>query len=317
MRRRARGPAPLYSYGVFRRLFLLLLLFAVACTSAAPLEPTTPEPPPPPPRDAHEIAAQLVAANVLATVHFDKAKDHPLANRVAKFELWGELFEAAEIDPKTDLLRACVAAANVRDGEQAIAVVEHGLSADKARAAIDTLVAKKNGTWIDGAEVPTAQVVLRGRVTVLALPTDNLLLILPPQRAADAVRFRGSGGLPEHDGPEIVMARAADPATTLKTARAPSIPDTISEATTTVVLTADGGATVRVEGLSQNALQAKQDAETLTDRIDKATSVKISVVRIRLFERVVFKAEEDRVVAERTLSKERLEQLFELATNFM
>ena len=113
------------------------------------------------------------------------------------------------------------------------------------------------------------------------------------------------------------MARAEDPSRTLKLRRAPRIPKSLQTALATVTLTKKGGAHVRFVADSTNEKQAKKDARALTRSVDNATSVKVSIIRVRAFEPIRFRAKGQQVVAERRLSKRRIEQLLSLAKTFL
>jgi len=298
------------------------VLGPAACGGAAATTPEvtpTPEAPAPPPEDAHEIASTLVAAQLTVNVNFERARGHALAAKIAGMDPWGPLFRAAGIDPKRDLTRAFIAAANARDSTRAIAVVEHTMTQEDTRRAIDTLVARSRpkGQWIEDAAVPTALVNIRGRSSAVALPIDGLVIVLPPNMSLEGDRFAASGGLPEFEGPEVIVARAEDPSRTLKLRRAPRIPKSLQTALATVTLTKKGGAHVRFVADSTNEKQAKKDARALTRSVDNATSVKVSIIRVRAFEPIRFRAKGQQVVAERRLSKRRIEQLLSLAKTFL
>jgi hypothetical protein len=113
-----------------------------------------------------------------------------------------------------------------------------------------------------------------------------------------------------------VVAQAIDPSDSLNAGRMPPIPETISNTTARVRLLADGGANVSIEGQSTSPEQAEQDAATLTKSIDDATSVKVSVVRIRMFEPVKFHADGSNIKANRALSKSDLGRLLGLLETF-
>lgn len=303
---------------------LAAALGLAACGGATP-DPATPtdaldvEPavatPPPAPRDTADRASAIVDAKVRALLHVDRVKDHPLAPRLVSMKAWGGLFEATGIDPLADVDRAFVAAKNARDQSAVIAVAEHHVSQERLKAAIDKLVIDSgaDGRHLTELGVPAAKVNVRGRSSVVLAVTPTLLVVTSDDFATAAAGLASTGGLPEPTGPEAVLARAVQPSETLKAHRAPRVPKTISEVKATVTMAADGGADVLIIGQSTNDSQAVADAKELTEAVDRATTVKVSIVKIRAFEPVTFTADGDRIEGRRHLAGGELNTLLGFA----
>lgn len=303
-----------------RRRFLLAAAALTGCAGTPPPEVAPPpieaEPAPVRLRDAHTRAAEIVGAKLEALLHTKHLVGHPLAPRLVAMDAWGGIFEGTGLDPLRDLDRAFVAAANARDRTAVVAVAEHHVPEADLAAAIDKLVQQSGteGQVLDGLAAPAARVSVRGQTSVVIRATPTLLVVTSDQHAAAAAAsLRESGGLPESEGPEAVIARVDYPSKTLKARGAPQVPDTIARADATVTMSDDGGADLVVIGKSTNEEQARADAAELTDAIDRATTVKISVVKIRAFDPIVFEAKGDRIEGRRHLTANELATLLRFA----
>lgn len=300
--------------------FVVVALALVGCGGASPdvvspddsarVEPVVVEPPPRA-RDTAERAAAIVGAKVRVVVHVDRLKDHPLAPRLVSMKAWGGIFEATGIDPLEDVDRAFVAAKNARDQRAVIAVAEHHVDEQRMKAAIDQLVAESgaDGRLLPELGVLAAKVNVRGRQSVVLAVTPTLLVVTSDDFAQAATTLASTGGLPEPTGPEAALAHVDRPSDTLKAPRAPRIPKTIHRADATVTMAPDGGADVVIVGQSTDAAQAVIDAKALTEEIDRATTVKVAIVKIRAFDPVKFAATEDRVEGRRHVSSSELNTL--------
>jgi len=241
---------------------------------------------------------------------------HPIGPKLAALEAWGPILEGTGIDPQKDLERAYVTSPSVRDGRNVVLVAEHSLPNDRIRTAIETLIGKSDppGAWVDGFGVPVARVTVRERTRMVGLPMANLLVVLPEEHLASIKKFAGSGGCRDPEGAEAAVLTAEQPAETLKAARVPPIPETLSAARATVTLTKDGGADLDVEAKSTSPEQASQDAAALTSEIDRATSMKISILKIRVFEPITMKPDGDKVTGRRHLRAEEIDRIMGFAS---
>jgi hypothetical protein len=281
----------------FRCVIAFALAFIVTFGAAACGGPaaTTEEvaAPKPKPRNAADIARAIVGAKVGALVYVDRTRKHPVGAKVAALDLWQPVLEGTGIDPQRDLERAFVASPSVRSGDKTIAVAQHSLPEDRIKSAIDVMIGRSSppGEWLEGTGVPAAKVTVREQTRVVAIVDPAFLVILPEANALDAKRFVGTGGFPDPEGPEAVVAFAADPSRSLRAPNAPRIPETISSARATVTLSSDGGADIKAVAQSSSEEQARADAEALTSEIDRATTLKIVFVKVRFFGPIEFKPE--------------------------
>jgi hypothetical protein len=291
-----------------------LALLLISCggaprkdVEAAPVEA-------PRPRNAAAIAQAIAAGKVSMLVYAERTRGHPVAERIAALELWGPVLEGTGIDPKKDLARAFVTAPSVRAEREAVAVLEHTLSAEKLSAGLDALRARSDPPAEDlqGLGLPAMKVTIQGHTRVIATVEPSFLVVLPEAKAAEARRFAGTGGFPDPTGQEAAIATAIEPSRTLKAANTPRVPETIRSLEAKITLAKDGGADVALDGASASPEQAQADAQELTEAVDRATSLRVSIVKLRLFDPVKFSAEGDRVKARRHVTPGELDRLFGL-----
>ena len=306
-----------HSNPILRWCLLLATLVALGSCGGTPMaEPAVvDEPPAPAPRNAAELASAIVHAKLTTLIHIDMVRDHPLAPRVAALEAWGPVFDDTGIDPLEDVERAFVAAANAKDQQAVIVVAEHHVEAERLKKAMDKLVARSGGkgAWLPDYDVPAARVEVKGRESVIIAVTPTVLVVTSEPYAKAAKRLIGTGGLPEPEGPAAIIATADQPAVTLDAPRVPPLPPTLSTARAEVTFEKGGGADLSIEAQSTTPDQARADAVELTRTVDEATSVKISVLRVRMFKPVAFRSDGDKVIARRKLSRAELDQLLTLA----
>jgi hypothetical protein len=197
-----------------------------------------------------------------------------------------------------------------------VVVLQHSLPQDRVKSGLDAVIARSDppGAWLKGTRVPTARVTLRGHTRAVALIEPAFVVVLPESLAGEAARFIGTGGFPDPQGPEAVLATVLEPSRTLKGRRAPPIPDTISKAAAKVTLGDDGGADIAVDAQSTNETQAGLDAAALTEAIDDATSVRVAILKVRLFKPVVFRADGAQVKTDVHLTAGEIDQLFSFAS---
>src|SRR5262249_12464497 len=139
-------------------LALSLVDLASGCGSPQMPEPTAPAPPPKA-RNAAEIARDIVHARVGAMLYLEKIRGRPIAEKIESLELFRPFLEGSGITPEVDIHRAFIAADRTHQTSEWILVVEHRLSNDRIKAALDSLFMARRleGDFLPaGGSVPTA-----------------------------------------------------------------------------------------------------------------------------------------------------------------
>lgn len=295
-------------------LFAACLAVAVIGSAGCshPAKPPV-EAPRPKPRNAADVAAAIVGAKVLTIVYTERARGRPIAAQIASLDQVRDTLEGTGIDPVRDVDRACIASTGIARGDLAMAVAQHKLTEQQLKASLDAMIARSNppGAWID-VGVPAAKVTIRGHTRIIALVEPGFVAILPESLAKEAKRLAGTGGFPDPKGPEVAITRIDDPSTTLKVAHAPAIPPTMRTAKLETRIAADEGLDLLVEGQSTDDAQATADAAALTEAVERATTIKISIVRVHLFKPVPFRAEGSVVKTEVHLSPGEIDTLIRM-----
>lgn len=301
------------------RAFVVALsaLAAAGCggpeqTTAAPVV----EAPKPKPRNAALIAQAIVGGRADVLVWVDRLRNHPVGPKVAALEPWKPLLAGTGIDPERDFERAYATVPDVKHGEAAALVGEHAMPEARVRGAIDAMIAKSGpaGGWIEGSPVPAARVTVERAERVVAMVEPNVLVVLPASHAADVARFRGTGGCPDPVGGEAAVGSAVDPSHTLDGAHVPPIPKTLTSARAILTLSPDGGADLAVDAESTSEQQAIADAVAMTHEVEKATTVSLAIVKVRMFDPIAFHAEGTHVKAQRHLTAQEIDRLLAFAS---
>lgn len=272
------------------------------------------EPVPDPPKDAAALARSVVQSKIDTTLRVDRLRDHPLGERLVGLDQLRTIFEGTGINLLEDASVVFVASTGITREDKAVVVVKHARPNDEVRSGIEVVMGRSDppGRWLDETKLPAARVNVRGHQHLLVLAEEGFLVMLPSDRVEAVDAFEGPLALSAWEGSEALIAEVEDPAKSLRAHGAPPVPSTISRAKVRVILRSDGGADVHGEGQSTTPDQAISDAAALTKAVDRATSVKVSFLRVRFFRTVPFRAEEDRVKADLSLSPEEVSKLLSL-----
>jgi hypothetical protein len=289
-------------------------------TSAPPVAPATTRVPSAAPQTAVPVAAtgadavarRIAGPGGTGVVHLDRWRGHPLAPRL--FALVPTLVPALATLPlaalEKDVDRIYFAMAGARDEDRSVAVVEHRIAEDRLRGLVDELRRRSEppGVWLKDRPA-TAELTVRGRRLVVALAREGLVVLAGRKLADELAAFEASAGLPAPSDDDALVIEADKPSEVLRGRGAPRLPPTLAWARLAARPTEGGGVRGRFEARSSDEAQARRDAEALSRTMESASTLKISVLRVRLFEPVRFRAEGDRVRAERELDRAELERL--------
>lgn len=269
------------------------------------------------PRDAARIAEQLVGGRVSGLVFVDRMREHPVGPRLLTLGPARELLAGTRVDPLKDLERVFVTGPSANE-PRAIMFAEHKIEVIRIPSVIDDLVKKSDppGEIITGTPYPTVRVSRKGRGGIVAFLPPSFVVVLPEDLAGSVSAFAQTGGLPLPEGIETARVFAADPSTTLRARGVPRIPESIGSIDALLTLRPDGGANLDAVGPSASAAQAADDAAYLTDAFERATSVTLGFVKIRVFRPIEFVPREEKVEAHVDLSRGEIEQLLGLADSF-
>jgi len=275
--------------------------------------------PPSKPKNAVDIARSIVNARVGLMVWAEKLHGQPVEVRLQALNPLRPMLEGTGIDVTRDVVAAYVASTGVTSNDVAVAIVQHKVDAVRLQSGLETVMARSvpRGQWIVGAEVPSARVTVRGQTRVVAVVDQEFLVVLPEGIAGQASRFVGTGGFVDPVGPDVAVGTALDPSRSLSAAQAPPIPPTIRSTEAHVWLASDKGIDIHAVGESTDPTQASADAAALTTSIDNATSINLGILRVRLFQQIVFRSEGQQVKSDVHLTPSEIDRLATLAESFL
>jgi hypothetical protein len=296
----------------------LVLVSSASCTHSGDNTPAV-EPAPPKPKNAIEIARSLVNARVGVMVWAERLHGQPVEARLNALNPLRTMLEGTGIDATRDVVAAYVASTGVTNRDVAVAIVQHKVDAARLQSGLETVMSRSDprGEWLTGAAVPSARVTVRGQTRVVAVVDPEFFAVLPEGIASQASRFVGTGGFVDPVWPDVAVATALDPSHSLAAAQVPHIPHTISSTEAHVWLANDGGIDINAIGESTDPGQATADAAVLTNNIDNATSINLGILRVRLFQQVVFHPEGQQVKAHVHLTPAEIDRLAALAETFI
>jgi len=294
---------------------------AVGCGGAPVAEPAAPVSSAPAaperPRDAAKIAVDLVGGKVNALIFVDRVRVHPVGPRLISLGPARALLSGTSVDPLRDLERVFVTAPSTSD-RKAIMFAEHKLDEARIQQAMMDLVKKSDppGAVVPEAPYPTVRVSRRGRAGLVSFVPPNFVVALPEDMMASLPAFASTGGLPGPEGVEAARFSAIDPSTTLRGRGVPEIPASISAVQGVATLRQDGGISVDAMGPSASPAQAVDDAAYLTDAFERATTVTLGFVKIRVIQPIRFVPRDANVETHVDMSQSEIEQLLGLAESF-
>jgi hypothetical protein len=251
---------------------------------AGPRKPR-PEPdggPPSPLRDpvsaagaAGKIAARdpnvqlLIAGNVIRKHELGPA----IGQLLVKIPEWNAFFEGSPIDPLRDLDHLLITAPRLRgDTGKLVAVMDLNLPASTAREAMDLILHRNNGVWIEDAPVTAARVRVGGAPRIVALvPERRTLAILPGDAEDQLTRLKQAKGF--RNSREGLVISLLTPARPFKDVF--PLPETLKWMRVAVTPAAGGSADVVIEMGDRSAAEAERHAPELTRAFDQRRKIDV------------------------------------------
>jgi hypothetical protein len=304
------------------RSFALALSFVLVSSTGCTHSGDTTDPavaPPTKPKNAIEIARSIVNARVGLMLWSSRLQGHGFEKRLHGLNPLRPMLEGTGIDATRDVVAAYVASTGITANDAAVAIVQHKIDPARLQAGLETVMSRSvpQGQWLAGAPVPSARVTVRGQTRVVAIVDPEFFAVLPEGIASQASRFVGTGGFVDPVGPDFAVITALEPSRSLSAAHAPPIPPTIRSAEAHVWLGNDGGLDITTVGESTDPAQAQADASALTESIDNATSINLGILKVRMFQQVVFHPEGSQLKSHTHLTQAEIDRLATLAETFI
>lgn len=262
-------------------------------------------------------------ANVRIKIDTDKVRKHPLGARIGevlgRVPQWYDFLGPAKLDPIRDIDRLLIAGPQLRDSSEVVAVLQYNVEQSAMESAIDQLVQRSGGEWIDGpTKAATARADRAERVFAFFAP--GLLAIVPPSAKKDALKAWPKrtrlGAIP---GDAVLVATIETPHR-VYTGLPFRFPETFKWVRASVTPDAKGGAVARIEAQDESDDLAKEHAEWLERSTIAVTSPKGFAAAAAKFlyggskflDEVHFHSEGDRVLGTLTITDAQLNILLSM-----
>lgn len=257
-------------------------------------------------RDAAEIARGIVGGRIGALFYMDRMRSSSLARLPEIYYFVKPLFKIGSIDPKVDLDRLFISVDQAQSHDMVL-ILQHTMSRARVATFFEELQKRAFPAGRADINFPAADTFIDGHYRFVAEPQPGLIVVLPSDRATEAVKFASTGGFPDPEGDECGQFVAVEPATSLYSSLAPPFPSALDFAHATLTLDAAQGVLVAFDALAETRESAQSAAATLTHEMDDATSVEVLAVKLHLLAPPRFRAADRSVVMKFRLSKEELD----------
>jgi hypothetical protein len=270
----------------------------------------------PPLRDPMSAAggAGKVAAkdpNVQVLMAGNVIRKHELGAAISRILVlipeWQPFFEGSPIDPIRDVNHVLITAPSFRSGfGKMVAIMDFNVAEPMIRGAVDLVVQRTEGEWLEDTPIPTARVKVAESDRLFALPGKRLLVVLPLEAKDQLAELQKTQGFRNSSaGLVISMVTPAGPLNrVLSAANFARVPDTLKWMRVAVTPTANGGVDVALEfgdkSKEDAALHAPELTETfnsVVDGLDGLVNLMRFFGRLEHLEHATFEPEGDTLKA--------------------
>jgi hypothetical protein len=255
---------------------------------------------PPPLRDpvstaggAGKIAAK--DANIQVLIAGNVIRKHELGAAFSRLLVlipeWHQFFEDSPIDPIRDLNHLLITGPRFRgDSSKMVAVMDFNVPEPQIRAAVDLVIQRTGGEWLDDTPIPAAHAkILAGDRLFALVPGKKLLVVLPLDAKDQLAGFKQNKGF--RNGTVGIVISLLTPARPFKSIF--PLPETLKWLRVAVTPTADGGADVAVEVGDSSAEDAAKHAVEITKALDQVRTIDMMITRIDVIDHTEFTADAD------------------------
>jgi hypothetical protein len=221
---------------------------------------------------------------------------------------WRGFFEGSPINPIRDLDHLLITAPRFKgDSSKLVAVMDYTVSAAAARDALDQVLHRTGGVWIEDAPVPAARARVGGALRILAqIPERRLLVILPGDATAELERLKKSK--PFRRSAEGAVVSLLTPSRPF--ARFFPMPESIKWLRLALTPTADEGADLALDAGDASAEEAQAHAVFLSREIEARRKVSVlGLASVEIVGPVVFTAEGSVIRARTHVPAEKLRMI--------
>ena len=228
-------------------------------------------------RDPVAIAAKeskVVDSNAVIqiTVYAENFRAHPLGPRMgrllANLPQWQDFFGPAGLDPVANIDRIMMVGPDLADSSGLAVLIQHRLEPGRIRGAVDSLVQRSRGSWLNGS-VPAALARADRAERVLVMPSRSMVVVAPLSARDSALSFPATARVPPPEGDEALYGALKAPGYALEKHGVPvRLPDSVESVRFWVRPLADGGAEGRFVAQDRSAEDAQRTMESLRSQTE-------------------------------------------------
>ncbi|WP_437971601.1 hypothetical protein WMF04_20840 [Sorangium sp. So ce260] len=228
--------------------------------------------------------------NVQVLIAGDRLRSHELGDWFGRIlttiPQWQSFFQDTAVDPIRDIDHLLIAGPQLRDSSKVVAVMDYRAPEETMRAAVDVVVQRSNGSWIEDAPVPAARATADRSERIFAMvPNRRLLVVLPAEEEDQLSKLKSMKGFNKSSAAGIVISMLT-PANAFRGVQA--LPRSIAWMRLTVTPTKDGGADLALTAGDESAEDALAHAQELTRTLNAIRTINLGITKIDVVDEVTF-----------------------------
>ncbi len=211
-----------------------------------------------------------------------------LGPAMSRIRQWSVFFDGSGLDPVQDTNDILIAGPQMHDTRQIVAIVNLSSKAASAKAVVSSMVSHAGGGWDDG-DPPMAHATIDGVQRYFLMPSMGVVLVIPKDALAQAKGLKAPK-FPKNSNGEAIVVRLKDPWRALYGVPF-VIPQTLSWVRISITMEKDGSGTLHLDAEDSDSTSATQDAVTLTQGVESASTVKLGGLTIRVMDPIEFQGD--------------------------
>ncbi|WP_437910046.1 hypothetical protein WME95_20380 [Sorangium sp. So ce327] len=228
--------------------------------------------------------------NVQVLIAGDRLRNHELGawfgRILTTIPQWQSFFSDTAVDPIRDIDHLLIAGPQLRDSSKVVAVMDYRAPEETMRAAVDVIVQRSNGAWIEDAPVPAARATADRSKRIFAMVPDRRLLVVLPAAEEDQLsKLKSMKGFNKSSAAGIVISMLT-PANAFRGVQA--VPRSLAWMRLTVTPTKDGGADLALTAGDESAEDALVHAQELTKTLNAIRTIDLGITRIDVVDEIAF-----------------------------
>lgn len=231
--------------------------------------------------------------NVQVLIAGDRLRKHELGEWFGRIltslPQWQSFFSDTGIDPIRDIDHLLIAGPQFRDSSKVVAVLDYRAPEAAMREAVDVLVKRSGGSWIEGAAVPAARARADRSERIFALvPDKRLLVVLPADQEDQLSKLKSMRPFSRSAAAGVVISMLT-PANAFRGVYALS--PSLAWARLALTPVKDGSADLAITLGDASPADAAIHAQELTSTLNAMRSIDLGITKIDVLDEVTFNAD--------------------------